>query len=87
MIICLIRMVTSVCNLFCSSDCGIKPKGLQSIDLPIFVRGHYANNASAFDLNGEIPQHVDIPRLRKGQVGGFFWCVFKGCLEAVRRRS
>lgn len=45
-------------------------------DLPIFVRGRYANNASAFDLNGQLPQHVDIPRLKKGRVGGFFWYVF-----------
>ena len=22
-----------------------------------------------------MPGHVDIPRLRKGKVGGFFWCV------------
>lgn len=43
------------------------------LDLPNLVRGVYANNASAFDLNGELQGHVDIPRLRKGQVGGFFW--------------
>lgn len=43
------------------------------VDLPIYVRYAYANNASAFDLNKGIPQHVDIPRLRTGGVGGFFW--------------
>ncbi|KAI0706086.1 membrane dipeptidase-domain-containing protein [Cytidiella melzeri] len=45
------------------------------IDLPIYIRMAYANNASAFDLDKGIPQHVDIPRLRKGGVGGFFWQV------------
>lgn len=35
----------------------------------------YANNVSAFDLNKPMPGHVDIPRLRKGRVGGFFWYV------------
>ncbi|TCD62475.1 hypothetical protein EIP91_006823 [Steccherinum ochraceum] len=49
------------------------------IDLPILVRERYANNASAFDLEKEMPAHVDIPRLRKGQVGGFFWSTFVEC--------
>lgn len=30
----------------------------------------YKNNISAFDLNEPTPGHVDIPRLREGQVGG-----------------
>ena len=25
------------------------------------------------------PGHVDIPRLREGKVGGFFWSVYVGC--------
>lgn len=45
------------------------------IDLPILVRATYANNVSAVDLESPMPGHVDIPRLRKGRVGGFFWCV------------
>jgi len=49
------------------------------IDLPILVRELYANNVTAFDLNESIPGHVDIPRLRKGKVGGFFWSVYVGC--------
>ncbi|KIP04333.1 hypothetical protein PHLGIDRAFT_109710, partial [Phlebiopsis gigantea 11061_1 CR5-6] len=53
------------------------------IDLPIFVRGYYANNASAFDLNGALPQHVDIPRLKEGQVGGFFWSAYVSCADWV----
>ena len=43
------------------------------VDLPILVRGAYRNNISAFDLRETMPGHVDIPRLRKGKVGGFFW--------------
>lgn len=45
------------------------------IDLPILVRGAYRNNISAFDLEQPMLGHVDIPRLRKGKVGGFFWYV------------
>ena len=44
-------------------------------DLPMLVRRRYANNASAVDLTKEMPGHVDIPRLKKGKVGGFFWYV------------
>ncbi|KAJ4483684.1 membrane dipeptidase-domain-containing protein [Lentinula aciculospora] len=50
------------------------------IDLPILIRyGGYANNVSGVDLNSKMPAHVDIPRLRKGRVGGFFWSVYVGC--------
>lgn len=42
-------------------------------DLPELVRVYYANNISAFNLNQPMLGHVDIPRLRKGKVGGFFW--------------
>ncbi|KAG6821016.1 hypothetical protein H0H93_007906 [Arthromyces matolae] len=47
--------------------------------LPMIVRERYANNATATDLNSRMPGHVDIPRLRKGKVGGFFWSVYMGC--------
>lgn len=43
------------------------------IDLPYLVREYYANNVTAIDLASRMPGHVDIPRLRKGKVGGFFW--------------
>jgi len=43
----------------------------------------YANNVSAFNLNEPMIGHVDIPRLRKGRVGGFFWSVYVGCPEDV----
>jgi hypothetical protein len=46
------------------------------LDLPYLARLKYANNASAIDLTKEIPGRVDIPRLRKGKVGGFFWYVY-----------
>ena len=42
-------------------------------DLPFLTRDEFANNVSAIDLGSEMPGHVDIPRLRKGKVGGFFW--------------
>ncbi|KIK68933.1 hypothetical protein GYMLUDRAFT_34948 [Collybiopsis luxurians FD-317 M1] len=49
------------------------------IDLPELTRRRYANNVSAIDLNSEMPAHVDIPRLRKGKVGGFFWSTYVSC--------
>ncbi|KAL0579762.1 hypothetical protein V5O48_002256 [Marasmius crinis-equi] len=49
------------------------------IDLPILARMLYANNASAINLTSPMPQHVDIPRLRQGKVGGFFWSVYVKC--------
>ncbi|KAJ3800332.1 membrane dipeptidase-domain-containing protein [Lentinula aff. detonsa] len=52
------------------------------IDLPILVRyGGYANNVSAVNLNSRMPAHVDIPRLREGRVGGFFWSVYVQCAD------
>ncbi|KAF9047370.1 membrane dipeptidase-domain-containing protein [Panaeolus papilionaceus] len=49
------------------------------IDLPILARMKYANNASAIGLEGDFMGHVDIPRLRKGKVGGFFWSTYVQC--------
>lgn len=43
----------------------------------MLARFKYANNVSAIDLTKEMPGQVDIPRLRKGKVGGFFWYVHK----------
>ncbi|BGP12612.1 hypothetical protein JCM10213_008748 [Rhodosporidiobolus nylandii] len=54
------------------------------IDLPILARWYYANqvNDPDFDLRKEGAKgEVDIPRLRKGKVGGFFWSVFVPCPE------
>ncbi|KAJ7350335.1 renal dipeptidase family [Mycena albidolilacea] len=49
------------------------------IDLPILLRSAFANNVSAVDLSKDFVGHVDIPRLRAGKVGGFFWSVYVGC--------
>ncbi|QRW05315.1 Membrane dipeptidase (Peptidase family M19) [Ceratobasidium sp. AG-Ba] len=49
------------------------------IDLPAALRWLYKNDISSFDLHQTVPGHVDIPRLRKGHVGGFFWSVFVPC--------
>lgn len=43
------------------------------LDLPVLARYAFRNNATAIDLESDLYGHVDIPRLRKGQVGGFFW--------------
>ena len=50
-----------------------------SADLPILVRSEYSNNVSAIDLSKPFDGHVDIPRLREGKVGGFFWSVYVDC--------
>ncbi|EJD40834.1 hypothetical protein AURDEDRAFT_115703 [Auricularia subglabra TFB-10046 SS5] len=52
------------------------------IDLPILVRSLNGNNIDKVDLNGDFPGHVDIPRLRKGRVGGFFWSVYTSCEDS-----
>ncbi|KAG8708087.1 hypothetical protein FRC09_001450 [Ceratobasidium sp. 395] len=51
------------------------------IDLPELVRWVYKNNISSFDLRERMPAHVDIPRLRRGHVGGFFWSVYVSCKD------
>ncbi|KAF8441768.1 membrane dipeptidase-domain-containing protein [Boletus edulis BED1] len=52
------------------------------IDLPYFVRMGWRNNVSAIPLDLELPGHVDIPRLREGKVGGFFWSVYVSCADS-----
>ncbi|BGP36607.1 hypothetical protein JCM10450v2_000497 [Rhodotorula kratochvilovae] len=51
------------------------------IDLEIMARWYYANDLDAFDLRKETRGEVDLPRLRKGNVGGFFHSVFVPCPE------
>ncbi|GAA6058740.1 hypothetical protein JCM10212_003428 [Sporobolomyces blumeae] len=51
------------------------------IDLPILTRYLYANQLDNFDLDSPTKGQVDIPRLIKGKVGGFFWSVFVPCPE------
>ncbi|KAF7321385.1 Dipeptidase [Mycena kentingensis (nom. inval.)] len=49
-------------------------------DLPILLRELFSNNLTAVDLRKSgFPGHVDIPRLRKGKVGGFFWSTYVDC--------
>jgi membrane dipeptidase len=50
-------------------------------DLPWEIRDSHANNLEAIDLNSDTrrlnpPMHTDIPRLRRGGVGGQFWSVY-----------
>jgi hypothetical protein len=47
----------------------------------------YKNNITAFDLRERMPYHVDIPRMRKGRVGGFFWSVYVGCKVSALVRA
>lgn len=51
------------------------------IDLPILVRELYGNDITKFDLNKPMQGHVDIPRIREGHLGGFFWSVYTDCHE------
>ncbi|OBZ67251.1 putative dipeptidase C3A11.10c [Grifola frondosa] len=55
------------------------PRMDTSANLPILARSIYSNNVSAIDLNQPMPGHVDIPRLREGKVGGFFWSTYVAC--------
>lgn len=54
------------------------------LDLPILLRYAFGNNVSAVDLSKEFVGHVDIPRLRTGKVGGFFWSVYVGCADPAK---
>jgi membrane dipeptidase len=50
-------------------------------DLPWEIRDSHGNNLDAIDLNRDTrqltpPLHTDIPRLRRGGVGGQFWSVY-----------
>lgn len=49
------------------------------IDLPIVARFGWRNNVTDVPLDSQMPMHVDIPRLREGKVGGFFWSVYVSC--------
>ncbi|KAH7912281.1 membrane dipeptidase-domain-containing protein [Hygrophoropsis aurantiaca] len=49
------------------------------IDLPMVARFGWQANVSAVPLDKHMPLHVDIPRLRQGKVGGFFWSLYVEC--------
>ncbi|ODO07395.1 membrane dipeptidase [Cryptococcus wingfieldii CBS 7118] len=46
------------------------------IDLPELARSVYGNDLDKFDLHKSTPGHLDIPRLRQGQLGAFFWSMY-----------
>lgn len=53
-------------------------------DLAIFIREKYQNKIHTSEFkskfeNGGMEEHVDIPRLKKGHVGGAFWSSFVPC--------
>lgn len=52
-------------------------------DFLIDIRGRFQNHiyGDFKDLfeNGGLPEHVDLPRLKAGQVGGSFWSAFVPC--------
>jgi membrane dipeptidase len=53
-------------------------------DFAIFLRGAfnshiYGDNFTRPFVDGTLPYHVDLARLRQGQVGGAFWSVFWPC--------
>lgn len=52
------------------------------LDLPYLVRLGWRNNVSDIPLDVGLPMHVDIPRLREGKVGGFFWYAFSHLFRA-----
>ncbi|OCT46518.1 putative dipeptidase [Cladophialophora carrionii] len=56
------------------------------VDLAIFIRGRYENKLHTKEFkekfeNGNMEANVDLPRLRKGMVGGAFWSAFVVCPE------
>ncbi|KAH7888424.1 membrane dipeptidase-domain-containing protein [Phlebopus sp. FC_14] len=57
------------------------------IDLPEVTRFSFRNNVSDIPLDSTMPMHVDIPRLREGKVGGFFWSVYVSCAEAAEGKD
>ncbi|ORY21860.1 microsomal dipeptidase precursor (Dehydropeptidase-I) [Naematelia encephala] len=52
------------------------------IDLPELARMVYGNNVDKMNLRKKTPGHVDIPRIREGFLGGFFWSIFVMCPES-----
>ncbi|KAH8148982.1 uncharacterized protein LAJ45_06957 [Morchella importuna] len=50
-------------------------------DLPIAIRFFYQNKIynENFTFDTELMGHVDLPRLRKGRVGGTFWSIYVDC--------
>ncbi|CAD6584876.1 MAG: hypothetical protein CYPHOPRED_002875 [Cyphobasidiales sp. Tagirdzhanova-0007] len=52
------------------------------IDLPIVARNGFRNQLGDIHLDeADFPQHVNIPALREGRVGGFFWSAYVPCAQ------
>lgn len=49
------------------------------IDLAEMARVAFGNDIDSFDLNDRVAGHFDIPRARKGRLGGFFSSVYVDC--------
>lgn len=46
----------------------------QHVDIPVHARYKYHNQPDKIDLNdANFPLHVNIPKLKKGKLGGLFW--------------
>ena len=71
----MVTLVRSISHVHIALSTWLTPRLSSRPDLPELARVLYANNVSAFNLNEQMPKHVDIPRLRTGKVGGFFWYV------------
>jgi len=52
------------------------------IDLAWLARLEYGNNVTSIDLDEPTIGQVDVPRLRSGHVGGFFWSIYVPCPDS-----
>ena len=55
------------------------------IDLPVLARVKYRDNLTSFPYDSNVYGHVDLPRLRKGHVGGFFSIAYVPCPADMNR--
>ncbi|KAG7544296.1 hypothetical protein FFLO_03335 [Filobasidium floriforme] len=51
------------------------------VDLPELARVMYGNNVDEFNLRKKTVGHVDIPRMKRGHMGGMFFSVYVDCVE------
>ncbi|CAO1615321.1 unnamed protein product [Sympodiomycopsis kandeliae] len=51
-------------------------------DLPIVARAAHSNDVPNVPYDKEVFGHVDLPRMRKGRVGGFWSVAYVGCTAA-----
>lgn len=54
------------------------------IDIPVQARYRYSNHVDKIHLeNRDFPLQVNIPKLREGKLGGFFWSAYVPCASDV----